>query len=153
MEKNIEQKLKTNLKLGLKEEEAKVKLANDGLNELKSHKKESIFIRFLKEFNDVLIYILLLSGIISIILKEYTDAIIILFVVLMNGIVGFVQSEKANKAIESLKMMTHPLATVKRDGIYKKIDVAQLVVGDIVLLNEGDAVPADGIIFNSYTNF
>lgn len=150
MEKNIEQKLKTNLKLGLKEEEAKVKLANDGLNELKSHKKESIFIRFLKEFNDVLIYILLLSGIISIILKEYTDAIIILFVVLMNGIVGFVQSEKANKAIESLKMMTHPLATVKRDGIYKKIDVAQIVVGDIVLLNEGDAVPADGIVFNSY---
>ena len=70
MEKNIEQKLKTNLKLGLKEEEAKVKLANDGLNELKSHKKESIFIRFLKEFNDVLIYILLLSGIISIILKN-----------------------------------------------------------------------------------
>lgn len=150
MERNIEHQLKTNLKTGLSEGEAKVRLANNGLNELKEAKKTSPILRFLGEFNDVLIYILLLSGIISILLKEYADAAIILFVVLMNGTIGFIQEEKANKAIEALKRITHQQIAVKRDNRIFKIDTTNLVVGDIVLLEEGNIVPADGKIFNTY---
>ncbi len=150
MKENIEHQLKTNLKTGLSESEARIRLANNGLNELKEAKKTSPILRFLNEFNDVLIYILLLSGIISILLKEYADAAIILFVVLMNGTIGFIQEEKANKAIEALKKITHQQIAVKRDGQVFKIDTTNLVVGDIVLLEEGNIVPADGKIFNTY---
>lgn len=137
-----------NHQLGLTEEEAKSRLVKDGPNEIRGTKKIPAILRFLAEFNDVLIYILLISGIISILLKEYTDAMIILFVVLMNGTIGFIQEEKANKSLEALKKITTQVATVKRNGKYKVIPASEIVVGDYVILEEGNAVPADGKILN-----
>ena len=139
----------TDLKRGLSSQEALVRLKKYGLNELKKTKPVPVVWKFLAQFNDVLIYILLVSSIISFALKEIADAIIIIFVILMNGIIGFIQEEKATKSLEALKKLTTQEATVKRDGILMTIPASELVVGDIIFLEEGQAVPADAIIFNN----
>lgn len=149
MEKELEQKYQTNYLLGLTEEEAKHRLKENGQNKLLDTKKVPLILRFLSEFNNALIYILLVSGIVSLCLKEYADAIIILFVVLMNGIMGFIQEEKANKSLEALKKISSNTATVKRDGKYIVIPAEELVIGDIIKLEEGNAVPADAILIKA----
>lgn len=146
----LEKKYQTSIERGLTDLEATKRLNRDGPNELKSEKKEVAIVRFFLQFNDVLIYILLASGIISCILKEFSDALIILLVVLINGITGFIQEEKATKSLEALKRITTRYATVKRDNKIKEIPASELVVGDIIILEEGKAVPADALIFNNH---
>ncbi len=147
---NLEKKYLTSIKSGLTSEEASKRLAKEGLNEITHDKHVPLIVKFLMQFNDVLIYILLFSAIISCILKEFADAIIIFIVVLINGLAGFIQEEKVTKSLESLKKMTTNNATVKRDSKIIQIPANELVVGDIVLLEEGNAIPADVILINNY---
>lgn len=149
-------KLKTNEKLGLKADEAKSRLETYGENKLKEKKKESLFVKFIKEFNDFMIIALIVAAIISAVVSklngeaDYVDSIIIIAIVIFNAIMGLVQEEKAEKSLESLKKMSAPSAKVIRDGRVQEIDALQVVPGDIVVLEAGNYVPADCRLINSY---
>ena len=150
----VYQKLNTT-KEGLDEEEALKRLENYGPNKLKEGHNKTLFTKFLDQFKNIMIIILLvaalLSGTISILEGEsLTDSIIIIIVVLLNAIMGVVQESKAEKAIDSLKKLQIPFIKVKRNGVIKNINSDDLVIGDIVLIEAGDFVPADiRIIENS----
>lgn len=128
---------------GLSEAEAKKRLAVNGRNEMKAPRKKTAIESFLEQLNDPLIYVLLAAAGISIFLHEINDAIIIGVVVCVNGLVGMIQEGKARKALEALKKMTTPKATVIRDGVKTEKPAALLVPGDIVCLEAGCLVPAD----------
>ncbi len=106
-------------------------------------KQKGPLIRFLLQFHQPLVYILLAAGTVTLLLQEWVDASVILGVVLVNAFIGFIQEAKAEKAIESLKQMMTTQATVLRDGKWLQIDSVHLVVGDIIRLQSGDKVPAD----------
>lgn len=149
-------KLKTNEKLGLKADEAKSRLETYGENKLKEKKKESLFVKFIKEFNDFMIIALIVAAIISAVVSklngeaDYVDSIIIIAIVIFNAIMGLVQEEKAERSLEALKKMSAPSAKVIRDGRVQEIDALQVVPGDIVVLEAGNYVPADCRLINSY---
>ena len=138
---------------GLSEEKANTRLEINGKNKLVAAKGKSIVRRFLEQLADPMIIILLVaalvSGILAVIENEsFADVIIILAVVLINAILGVYQESKAEKAIEALQQMSASTSKVMRDGQVKVIHSEDLVVGDIVLLEAGDAVPADGRIID-----
>ncbi len=135
---------------GLSYVEARKRLEKNGKNELAHKKKKSGLVKFLSQFKDVLIIVLLVSAVISIVMgaveknyEEFIDAGIILIVVLFNAIIGFIQERNSERAMESLKSMTKPYCTVTRQGRTFKIKSEDLVLGDIVVLEAGDIVPAD----------
>lgn len=135
---------------GLSHAEAKKRLERDGKNVLMQKKKTPAILKFLAQFKDVLIAVLIVSGIISVVLgaignsvDEFIDAAIIFIVVIINAIIGYIQERKSEKAMEALKNMTKPFCKVMRNGRSIKIKTEELVVGDIVLLEAGDIVPAD----------
>ena len=128
---------------GLSESEAARRLASDGENALKEKEPPTRLQLFLAQLKDPMIYVLLAAAVISVALGEFSDAVIILGVVLLNAVVGMVQEGKAQKALDALKKMTSPTATVRRSGIVKEIPAASLVRGDVVLLDAGRVVPAD----------
>ena len=142
-------KLKTNVITGLSEVEANERLEKYGENVLKEKKKENIFIRFLKQFNDFMIIILIVASIISAVMAyldgsgDYIDSIIIISIVIFNAVMGLIQEEKAEKSLEALRKMAEPIAKVRRDGKIKEIEVAKIVPGDIVIIEAGNYVPAD----------
>lgn len=127
---------------GLTSKEVIEKLKN-GRNELLSEKKENIFQKIFHQLNEPMIYILFAAMGISFLIKETTDALIMLSVIVLNTIIGLVQEGKAQKSLESLKRMSNPRATVKRDGILVDVDVAELVPGDLVYFEAGKYIPAD----------
>lgn len=145
----IKENLRTNINIGLTDEEAKKRLEKCGLNKLEDKKKESIFIRFIKQFNDFMIIILIIASIISAIMarlegnNEYIDSIIIIAIVAFNAIMGLVQESKAEKSLEALKKMSAPVAKVKRSGKITNIRSEEVVPGDILILEAGNYVPAD----------
>lgn len=149
-------KLETDRKNGLGKEEVKQRQQKYGKNKLKDKPKESIFIKFLKQFNDFMIIILIMASIISAIVSsiqgenDYIDSIIIIAIVILNAIMGVVQEAKAEKSIEALQEMTPPKAKVTRDGITNEINSEELVPGDIVILEAGNYVPADSRIIESF---
>jgi Ca2+-transporting ATPase len=128
---------------GLSREEAYKRLKKFGANEVTRKKKEHPLLIFLKQFNSPLIYILIAAAIISFIFHHLVDAYVILTVILINGSIGFIQERKAERAIEALKKLIVSYAKVLRDGEVIKILSAEVVQGDIILLEEGDKVPAD----------
>ncbi|MFA5480886.1 MAG: cation-translocating P-type ATPase [Bacilli bacterium] len=136
-------------KIGLTSDEAAKRLASNGKNKLIEKKRRSILLTFLLQLNDPMIYILLaaaiISGVVTIIegTNEWADVIIILAVVLLNATIGAIQEVKAENALEALKKMSSPTATVRRDGKVIEIKAEDLVVGDIVVLEEGRTVGAD----------
>jgi Ca2+-transporting ATPase len=134
--------LKTN-EAGLSQEEALKRLAEYGPNELKKEKGISPIRLFLEQFTDILIIILLIATGLSIFLGEITDAIVIIAIVLACAILGFVEEYRSEKALEALKKMAAPTATVLREGKEVKIKASEVVPGDIILLFTGDKVPAD----------
>jgi len=138
-----EKELKTNIESGLSSKEAEERLKRNGKNILEEGKKKSIISLFFSQLNDPMIYILFVATIISLILKEISDAIIIVAVVLLNGIIGTVQESKAEKALEALKKMSSPTCVVKRDGHSIEIKAEDLVVGDLVEIEAGRTVAAD----------
>ncbi|NYZ74877.1 calcium-transporting P-type ATPase, PMR1-type [Candidatus Micrarchaeota archaeon] len=128
---------------GLPEAEAEQRLKQYGQNKLKEKKHTTPLQMFLGQFADFLIIILIIAAIVSGFLGETLDATFIIIIVVLNAILGFVQEYRAEKAIEALKNMVAPQARVIRDGVEKKIAATQLVPGDVVILDEGDKIPAD----------
>ena len=135
--------LKTDSVRGLTETEAAKRLAAYGRNEMKGARKKTVLESFLEQLNDPLIYVLIVAAAVSIFLGEYSDAIIIGVVVLLNATVGVLQEGRARKALESLKKLTSPKAFVIRDGRRLELPAAELVRGDLVWLEAGCQVPAD----------
>lgn len=128
---------------GLSGDEAGRRLRNYGPNRLPEAARPNILARFLFQFHNILIYVLLGSAVITAALDHWLDTLIILAVVLANAIIGFIQEGKAEKAMTAIRRMLAPSASVLRDGQRRSIDGEQLVPGDIVLLEAGDKVPAD----------
>ncbi len=148
--------LKTDSRHGLSEEEVKKRQQEYGKNKLEDKPKESLFVRFIKQFNDFMIIILILASIISAVVSkcqgenDYIDSIIIIAIVVLNAIMGVVQEAKAEKSIEALQEMTPPKAKVTRNGITTEIKAEELVPGDIITLEAGNYVPADSRIIESF---
>lgn len=130
-------------KKGLTAEEAQKRLAQYGLNEIKEAEQVSPLKIFLSQFNSLIVWILITAMAISAMLGEVTDAIVIGVILVANAVIGFVQEYKAERAIEALRKMAAPKATVLRDGVEKEIDARHLVPGDVILLVSGDKIPAD----------
>lgn len=133
-------------KKGLTSAEADQRLADYGRNELEEEEKRTLFQKFLDQFKDLMIIILLVAAALSVItegMHGLTDALIILMVVVLNAAFGVYQEGQAEAAIDALKSMSSPIARVRRDGHVKEVDSKELVPGDVVLLEAGDVVPAD----------
>jgi P-type Ca2+ transporter type 2C len=128
---------------GLSEDEATVRLALYGLNQLHGKRRKSIFRLFIQQLQDWLIYILLIAVVITLFLGEYTDAIIIILVIIINSFLGVFQKIKAEKAIEALQKMTSAKTLVRRDGKVDEIDSENVVPGDILILDAGRIIAAD----------
>ncbi|WP_244444722.1 cation-transporting P-type ATPase [Paenibacillus camerounensis] len=135
--------LKTDSEQGLSSGEAKNRLDRYGKNELPEGKKTPVILKFLKHFNDVLIYILLAAAVVMAILGHFSDTVVIVIVAIVNATIGFMQEHRAEQALEGIKNMLSPEAQVRRDGNLTKIEAAEVVPGDIVLLSAGDKIPAD----------
>ena len=128
---------------GLTNLEAKLRLDRHGLNRLPSPRSRSAFSRFIAQFDNLLIYVLLISAAITALLGHGIDAAVILGVVAVNALVGFIQEGRAEHALSAIKAMINPHASVMRDGHRVAIDAEKLVPGDIVLIEAGDRVSAD----------
>jgi ATPase, P-type (transporting), HAD superfamily, subfamily IC len=129
---------------GLSTDQAKKRLEENGPNALAQGKKKNLFQRFFDQFKDFMIIVLLVAALISgFVAQEWADAALILAVVIINAVFGVFQESKAEEAIEALKEMSTPEAHVKRNGKLETVSSEALVVGDVVLLEAGDIVPAD----------
>ena len=148
--KEVKKLLRTDIERGLDEKEVEIRQREFGKNKLPEEKPLSSLRIFLEQFRSPLIYILVIAGIITLILKDYTDAIVIFGAVFLNTIVGFIQENKASQTLRALKKVVRHEAEVKREGNLKIIDSTELVPGDIIILNPGDKVPADGRIVDSH---
>ena len=148
--------LETDPSQGLSQQEAEKRLQTYGENKLQEKKKKSNLQRFFEQFKDVMILILLAAAAISFVIacveknpKEFFEPALILLIVVLNAVIGVAQESKAEKALDALKNMSAPHARVLRDGVEKFISAAELVPGDIVVLEAGDFVPADARLLRS----
>lgn len=144
--------LNSNINSGLDNNEIKTRQKNYGMNTIIHKKKTPIFIKFLSQFKDFLIIILLIASIISVIVNpnDWLDSLIILFVVLLNGILGLIQETSAEKALEALEKLSSYHSKVIRNGKLSTISSDELVPGDIIILETGNFIPADARIIESY---
>ena len=141
------QELKTDLEKGLSEEQVRQKVEEFGYNELKEQKKKSLFVKFLEQFKDFMIIVLIISAIVSGFVgvaegEGITDTVIILLVVIVNAVIGVIQENKAEKSLEALQKLSSHVAKVIRNGKLNIIPSRELVPGDIVVLETGDYIPA-----------
>ena len=132
---------------GLSGEEVEKRLDQYGPNQLPEAKTRGPFLRFMYQFHNILIYVLLAAGIVTAVLGHWVDAGVIFAVVLLNAVIGFVQEGKAENALRAIRQMLSPHAMVMRDGRQITIEAEDLVPGDIVILQSGDKVPADLRLF------
>lgn len=143
------EQLDTDAERGLSREEAKRRLSRYGKNEIREAKRQNLLMRFLSQFKDFMVLILLASAAVSFLVSrmrgdhEFVDSIIILAIVVVNAIIGMVQELRADKAIEALKKLSSPHARVLRGGRKYTVESWELVPGDVVILKAGDLVPAD----------
>ena len=141
--------LRTNLKVGLREKDIEEREKQFGKNKIREAKKEGLLVKFIKQFNDFMIIILIIAAIVSAIVSymegtgDYLDSIIIIAIVFFNGLMGLIQETKAEKSIEALKKLSSPVAKVRRNGIVQTINGEDVLPGDIVILEAGNYVPAD----------
>jgi Ca2+-transporting ATPase len=136
---------------GLTSSEAELRLKAIGLNELKEKKKKSLLVLFFNQFRDFMIVVLIAAAVISGMIGDITDTIIILVIVLLNAVIGFIQEYRAEKAIEALKKLTTFESNIFRDGKHLRIPSLQIVVGDVVFLEAGDSIPADMRVIEAHS--
>ncbi len=136
---------------GLSSEQAEERLKRDGKNVLAEGKKKSVFQVFLSQFADLLVLILIAAAIISMFSGNIESTIVIFAVIIMNAILGTAQHVKAEKSLDSLKSLSSPSAKVIRDGMKIEIDSENVVTGDIIILEAGDLIVADGRILHNYS--
>jgi len=139
----IEDELATDFSVGLTDQEAEKRLEQYGPNELEQKGRKSIWAMLAEQFSDFMVIILIIAAIISGLLGEVTDSVIILMIVILNAVLGVVQENKAEASLEALKKMAAPNAKVRRNGNPEIVPSAKLVPGDVVVLETGDFVPAD----------
>ncbi|MDR0738138.1 MAG: calcium-translocating P-type ATPase, PMCA-type [Prevotellaceae bacterium] len=144
----VETQLRTDAASGLTDDEAVKRLGKDGYNEFERKKHKSLLVKFLDQYKSFMILVLLAAAVISGVVgyiegKGFTDAIIILVIVVLNAVIGVAQEAKAEKSLEALEKLSSPRSTVLRNGQVREIDARELVAGDVVLLETGDSVPAD----------
>lgn len=152
----LESELKTSISQGLSTSQAQELLLSIGENKLKSKKKKSMLSKFLEQFKDVMIIILIAAAAVSFIVaisegeaREFIEPSLILLIVILNALMGVIQENKAEKALDALQKLSAPHARVIRDGSQSVIDAVNLVPGDIILLEAGDFIPADARLFES----
>lgn len=153
--KEVEELLETNIEKGLEQEEVSKRQEKYGLNELKAKKKKSLAQKFLEQFKDFSIIILIIAAIVSGVVgvaegEGVTDTIIILIVVLVNAIIGVTQEAKAEKSLEALQKLTDHASKVIRNGAVTVVPAKELVPGDVVVLDTGDYIPADLRIIEAF---
>lgn len=136
---------------GLSEQESAKRLLKYGPNDLISAHKNNALEIFFKQFINVMMLVLIVGVAISFILKEYTNAIVILLIVVLNAIIGFVQEYRAERAMEKLKKLANPTSLVFRNGLTYKVNSSKLVPGDVVLLEAGTKIPADMRLIESHS--
>ncbi|WP_298042301.1 calcium-translocating P-type ATPase, SERCA-type [uncultured Clostridium sp.] len=134
---------------GLSTREAEKRIKTYGLNELKHKKKKSPILIFLSQFNDFLVWVLIGATIISGFIGDKADALTILIIVIVNAILGFIQEFRTEKSLEALQEMAAPTCKTIRDGNIKVINSRELTIGDIVILEAGDRIPADGTFIDA----
>ncbi|MBO6046751.1 MAG: cation-translocating P-type ATPase [Erysipelotrichaceae bacterium] len=144
--------LNTDRRVGLTSQEAKKRLKEDGYNELMKPKKESLLMRFINQFKDLMIIILIIAAAVSVIVEpdDWIDSLIIVVVVLLNAILGVVMENQAEKSLESLEKLSAPQCKVVRDGQTLVIPSKELVKGDVILLEAGDMIPSDARIHHAH---
>ena len=140
---DVVKRFATNRAKGLDAAEASRRLQKYGLNRLPEGKKRGPFMRFLAQFNNILVYVLLGAGFTKLMLNLWVDAAIIFAVVVLNGLLGFIQEGRAEKALDSIRNMLSAEARTVRGGETRMLTAEQLVPGDIILLESGDKIPAD----------
>lgn len=131
---------------GLTKEQVERNVKEFGKNRIKEKKKTSIFSILLSQFNDIMIWILIVATIISGIIGDVADSIVIVVIIVINAILGFIQEFRTEKSLESLKKLSSPTTKVIRDGNLKIIDAVELTIDDLILLESGDRIPADAKI-------
>src|SRR6516162_10011770 len=136
-------RLNTDAQKGLDTDEVSQRLSKFGPNRLPEGKRQGPLMRFLSQFNNILVYVLLAAGFIKLMVGLWLDAAIILGVVIINALLGFIQEGKAEKALDSIRKMLSPDARTLRDGETRMVPAEDLVPGDVVLLESGDRIPAD----------
>ena len=141
---DVEKSLHTSLTQGLNDDQVKKRREKYGNNAIASKKKTSMFMRFVDQFKDFMIIVLIIAALLSgVVAHEWTDAAIIMIVVILNAVLGVFQETRSEEAIDALKKMSTPNAHVRRNGTVLEIPSTEVVPGDIVLLEAGDVVPAD----------
>jgi Ca2+-transporting ATPase len=143
--------LDTDVHRGLMEDEVKGRLGKYGYNELKKEERISPLLVFLNQFKNILIIILLIATLLSALVGEMVDAILILVIVVFCALLGFIQEYKAERALEALKKMLSPTVTALRGGREEEVPSKELVPGDILLLEAGDKIPADARLLESHS--
>lgn len=134
------------LNAGLTEKEAQKRIEKYGLNKLNEKKKVSPFMIFLAQFNDFITWVLIGATLVSGFMGEMADAITIIIIVIVNAILGFIQEFKTEKSLEALKSLAAPTTKVMREGVVKVINAENLTLGDMIVLEAGDRIPADGLL-------
>jgi potassium/sodium efflux P-type ATPase len=134
---------------GLSSDQARERLEAFGPNSLAQAEKRGPLIRFILQFHNVLIYVLLAAAVVTALLQEWVDSMVIFGVTIVNALIGFIQEGKAEKSLDSIRSMLAPKAVVLRDGKRTTIEAENLVPGDVVLLKPGDKVPADLRLFET----
>lgn len=142
--------LQTNLKTGLHEAEARKRLNKFGMNEWPKQRKNSKLQLFLHQFSSFIIWVLIAAAIIAGFLKEWIDSLAIILIILVNGVISFIQEYKAEQSLAALRKMVNPSSKVIREGKLQIIASKQLVPGDLVLVEAGDHIPADGRFIKSF---
>ena len=149
-------KLRTNTSSGLNDAEVEKRQLQYGKNKLQAGKKTSFFVKFIKQFNDFMIIVLIISAIISAGIayfehsNDYIDSIIIIAIVVVNALMGVIQESKAEKSIEALQKLASPNAKVKRNGEIKCVASEEVVPGDIIIIETGSYIPADARLISAY---
>jgi Ca2+-transporting ATPase len=143
--------LETDTLRGLTGDEARQRLQQHGPNELRTVPAEPLWRKFLRQFEDLVVWLLIVAAVVSIALQEWVDAIAILIIVLLNAVLGFVQEERAGRALAALQKLAAPIARAFRDGRLQPIAARELVPGDIVDLDAGDHVPADARLIEAFS--
>lgn len=142
-EKEVEKSLNTSIEQGLTTKEVELRRNKFGWNELSEGEKQSAILLFFSQFKDFMVLVLLGATLISGLLGEYIDAIAIMAIVLINGILGFIQERKAEKSLDALKNLSAPQVNVLRNGTWIKINSREVVPGDVIKFSSGDRLGAD----------